>query len=206
MSDLLETHSSAWNRAHEIRRRVKNGWEHDSDSPIRLRGYTELVMGNIKPKLRKKIDTAIRRGYTLENRTQLPLYLSFIRGHNPIMALPIGYIGKTSMDIYLPNEDDVKELKRELQAQLVMTEAHSKGTSNFSVNAHRHSNYWVLRVSAYAADAAGKCPHLVSAFKEMRPAIDEWLSSDAHNREKIARWCANDASTIRVPFDSHRNR
>lgn len=202
---MLETHSSAWSRAYNIRNSAKGGWEGDSACPIRLRGYTELVMGNIDPKLRKKIDTAVRRGYMLESRTQLPMYLSMFRERNPIGNIPIGYIGKTAMTVYLPDEDSAKLLEQELQALLVMTEA-IKNKARFNVIAHDYSGYWILNIHAYAKEAKGRTAHLLSAFNGMRPVIDEALSPDAHTREKFARWCADDATTIRIPFDSHKGR
>ncbi len=203
MSDLLETHSEAWGRQYEWRRKSKKGWIPDHEAPIRMRGYSELIFGNLDPKLRKKLDSALKRGYRLENSTQLPSLIRMVMNHNPIANVPIGYIGKTDMTIWLPTLHDANDLQSELEAQTVMTEAFDGKNINTMSG---KQDWFAVRVLAQRAGAKGQCAHLVSTFKEMRPAIDEWMAKEAKVREDIARWAANDATVIRIAFDSHKER
>lgn len=205
MSDLLETHSKAWRRQYDWRRSGKHSWMSDKEAPIRMRGYSELQFVNIPPKLRKKLDSALKRGYALENSTQLPILLRIVKHFCPVANVPIGYIGKTEMKLYLPTEEDAIDLQNELRAQTVMTEAFDGGKV-----AHAPQWNWrdwhCVHVRAQRKGAKGQSAHLVSTFKEMRPAIDEWMAKEASVREDIARWAADDATVIRIPFDSHKER
>lgn len=199
----LETHSTAWSRAFEWRKSAKGrSWMPDKEDPLRMRGYTELIMGNLDDKLRKKLDSALRRGYALENRTQLPALLCLVRDHCPVAKVPIGYIGKTELNLFLPTAEDAADLARELQAQTTMTDAFD-GSKLIARGSWQ--DWHCIHVYASRKDATGRCPHLVSTFKEMRPAIDEWMAANAAVREDIARWAADDATTIRIAFDSHRD-
>ncbi len=205
---MLEDHGTAWNRAYYFRKLFKpkkvkgkplgSRYMSDADCPIRLRGYTEVKMGNVDDRLRKKIDTTIRRGYQLENKTQLPRLMRLIEKHNPIAPIKIGYMGKTEFTLYMPTSDEAIDLQKELHAMTVMTDA---------FEGHKIRLYGV-RVSCQItarADAKGEAQHLRAAFTELRPAIDSYMALWASEREAIARWCSADDAVIRVPFDSHKD-
>ena len=204
---MLENHSQAWSRMYNFRKRVKvkpkshqSKWQSDADCPLRMRGYTELVMGNLDDQLRKKIDTAIRRGYALENRTQLPFLLRLIEKNNPVtQCVRIGYIGKTEFELWMPTAEYAVDLSKELYAVTVMTDAF-KG-QKVKTDGRQVSCYISSR-----SDATGEAQHLRAAFTELRPAIDDYMRIGAADREKLARWCLNDESVIRIPFDSHKER
>lgn len=206
MSDTLETHSSAWNRMYDYRKRWKTHWQQDDECPIRMRGYTELVFGNIDAKLRKKIDTALRRGYTLEDNTQLPVVLGLIIAHCPVANVPIGYVGKTDLRLYVPTMEDAKNMCDELNALSVLTDSFSGNQFRYHPGAGLLGYSYVGARTLRKDAGVGHAAHLKSAYKEMRPAIDQWLEPEAALREKMARWCADDATVIRIPFDSHRDR
>jgi len=205
--DLLETHSRAWSRNHSFRSAVKgSNWMPDDECPMRMRGYTELVFGNLNPKLRKKIDTALKRGYALENRTQLPIMLAFITKFCPVGNVPIGYVGKTDLRIYVPDLEDAKNMCDELNALSVLTDSF-KGKQMKRAPGMSMMGYFCVVARTLAKDAPHtRTGHLVSAFTDLRPAVDQWMARDAAAREAMARWCADNASTIRVPFDSHKER
>lgn len=205
--DLLETHSRAWNRSHSFRSAVKgSNWMPDDKCPIRMRGYTELVFGNLDKKLRKKVDTALRRGYALENRTQLPILLAFITKFCPAGSVPIGYIGKTELRIYVPNLEDAKSMCDELNALSVLTDSF-KGNQMQRAPGMGTMGYSCVVARTLAKSAPHtRTGHLMSAFTDLRPAVDQWMARDAVKREHMAHWCANDSSVIRVPFDSHKER
>lgn len=200
-----ESHSKAWSRAHNFRKHHKRGWQSDTACPLRLRGYTELFMRDLDERLRKKIDTALKRGYTLENRTQLPSILSIIREWCPVGSAPIGYIGKTELSLFVPTEDDAKDLAKELRATTVMTDAFDG--DHVKVHGQQHG-YWRVTAFLYYEKKHKHDPvNLRARFSELRPAIDEWMQAFAAvERENMARWCADDESVIRIPFDSHVKR
>lgn len=215
MLPKLETHSTVWHRVHEYRSAVKSKgrwqtrWQKDKECPIRMRGYAELEFGNLDDKLRKKLDSALKRGYALENTTQLPHLLMMIEQFNPIQRLAIGYIGKTTFQVYVPTVDEAEDLRRELIATNTMTDSF-KG-NKVEVGSPRYGYYSVCMQWAERKDEddnssrVNSASHLKPCFTKLRPCIDSWLDNDAAVREEIARWCANDNAVIRFPFDSHKN-
>jgi len=201
----LEGHGSAWHRCYEIRGAGK-GWMQEGVCPIRLRGYSELIMSRIIPKVRKKIDTALKRGYRLDAKKDHVTLLNMICKHNPIQPVMVGYVGKSRFNVWVPNLEDAKDLRQELDAQTVMTEAF-KG-ANICVNAGKsisgyHEVYF--RAQEFAGGKGSKNqPQLKARFTEIRFAIDEWMEKDAAVREQVAKWVARDDSVIRIPFDTHK--
>lgn len=207
MSDLLETHSVAWARVWDWRKRSNQGsWISDEKDPIRMRGYTELILGNLDPKLRKKLDTALKRGYALEDATQLKPLLRLIEDHHPEYHIPIGYVGKTEMWVFAQDENDARSICDELNALSVLTDSF-KGNAVRRTPGFDRRGYCAVRAYTMRKGVGHRrAAHLISAFKEMRPSIDLLMEKDAAVREKIARWCATDNRTIRIPFDSHKDR
>lgn len=206
MPNPMEGHAWAWSRMHSFRNAVKgSNWMSDTDCPLRMRGYTELAFVNLDSKLRKKIDSAVKRGYALENRTQLPTMLKMIEDFCPIANVPIGYIGKTDLRLYLSEPTKAQDMCDELNALSTLTESF-KGNKMRLLSSWNKHGYHCVMANTMRKGATGQAAHLRSAFKEMRPTIDEFMEEDAAIREQIARWCADDSTVIRVPFDSHMKR
>lgn len=204
----LENHSQAWSRMYQFRKRFpKRRWQYDEHCPIRMRGYTELVFGNLPPKLRKKIDSAVKRGYTLEESTQLPTIIRLIEEFNPICKpFAIGYMGKTEMSVYVPKLEQAEELRQVLKAVVVMTDKIKMQDINVGTI---DKGMWPVTCSVahvLGEDPASTTAHLKPCFTGMRGAIGEFLNCWAKEREAVAKWCADDACTIRIPFDSHKDR
>ncbi len=196
-----ENHSSAWSRTFNYRSKGKKTWLCDADCPIRMRGYSELWLGDLDAKLRKKIDTALRRGYALERESQLRPILDMLEKFSPKQMPPIGYVGKTELTLFTATEAEALSLQKELDANTVMTEAF-KG-SRIGVSKGRN-NWWLVQVMLYKPRGArGNTKHMAPRFTELRVTIDEWMKSGADVREKFARWCAEDNRVIKIPFDSH---
>lgn len=202
----LEGHSHAWHRMYDFRKRApKVNWQSDADCSLRMRGYTELVFGNLPPKLRKKIDSALKRGYMLEDSTQLKPVIRLIEKHNPVSKdFVIGYVGKTDMEIFVPTPEQAAELCDTLKAGVVMTDKIKMQALH--VGTPRRNMHPVVCRVAHAEDASGHAAHLKPCFTELRPLMNNALESWASDREAVARWCADDACTIRIPFDSHKDR
>ncbi len=200
-----ETHSSAWSRVFGFRKHGKGGaWVSDTGCPIRMRGYTELWLGDLDAKLRKKIDTALRRGYALERNSQLRPVLDMLEKVAPKQMPPIGYVGKTELSLFLATEDEADDFQRELNANTVMTEAF-KG-SRIVVRSGRNG-WWLIYVDLFKPRGEGGCTkHMAPCFTELRVTIDEWMKPGASVREEFARWCAEDNRVIKIPFDSHLKR
>ena len=199
-----ETHSSAWSRAYNYRTKGKKTWVTDADCPIRMRGYSELWLGDLDAKLRKKIDTALRRGYALERESQLRPILVMLEPFYPKGMPPIGYVGKTELTLFLATEDEANDLRQELNANTVMTEAFVG--RKIGVTKGR-DGWWIVQVSLYKPRGVrGNTKHMAPCFTELRASIDEWMKSGADLREAFARWCAEDNRVIKIPFDSHLKR
>jgi len=199
----LESHSAAWHRVYYIKKAM--GWPSESNCPIRLRGYSELIMRRIPARVRKKIGSALKRGYRLDQKADFKKLLDFICKYNPAQPIDIGYIGKTRFDVWVPTQDDALDLQKELQAQTVMTEAVEGGKINITATPS-DCGYWEVFVRQWLR-AGGKGssnqPQLKAQMSELRVPIDEWMEHDAPVRERIARWCADDHSILRIPFDTH---
>ncbi len=193
----VEGHSDAWHRVYWILKAMN--WPGENACPIRLRGYSELVMSRIDPKTRKKIDSAIKRGYKLDKKGDFTKLLGMICEFNPIEQLKLGYVGKTRMNIYLPTHDDAVDLQRELQAQTVMTEALAGREIRV-----QGKEVFVLQEHKAGGMGSKDQPQLKGCLSALRIAIDEWLTTDAAIRESVAAWCALDESVIRIPFDTHQ--
>ncbi len=199
-----ESHSSAWSRTFNYRSKGKKTWMCDADCPIRMRGYTELWLGDLGVKLLKKIDTALRRGYALERESQLRPILSMLEKFHPKGMPPIGYVGKTELTLFLATEDEANDLRKELDANTVMTEAFIGSKIRVSKGRNR---WWIVQVSLYKSRGErGNTKHMAPCFTELRVTIDEWMKSGADAREAFARWCAEDNRVIKIPFDSHLKR
>ena len=199
-----ENHSSAWTRAYAFRSNGKKTWMSDANCPIRMRGYSELWLGDLGAKLRKKIDTALRRGYALERRSQLLPVLHMLEKFQPKQMPPIGYVGKTELTLFVTTEKESLELQSELNANTVMTEAFKGSRIRASKG---RDGWWYVHVDLYKPRGArGNTKHMAPCFTELRASIDEWMKSGASIREEFARWCAEDNRVIKIPFDSHLKR
>ncbi len=199
-----ENHSSAWSRMYDFKKQGVKSWLNDADTALRMRGYTELKMGNLDAKLRKKIDTALRRGYALERNSQLRPVLDMLEKSAPKQMPPIGYVGKTELTLFTVTEAEAIDFQKELSANTVMTEAF-KG-SKIGVSKGRNG-WWIIQIMLYKSRGArGNTKHMAPRFTELRVTIDEWMKSGADAREAFARWCAEDNKVIRIPFDSHLKR
>lgn len=200
----IEKHGDAWHRVYFIKRAMK--WPRESECPIRLRGYSELIMRRIPARVRKKIDSALKRGYRLDEKDDSTRLLRFICDHNPVAPITIGYVGKTNFNVWVATPEEAIDLQKELQAQTVMTESIEQSLINRQATPSKHGYYEVYVRQWIEAGGKGSSnqPQLKSQFSEMRVAIDEWMQIDAPIRERIARWCACDNSIIQVPFDTHQ--
>ena len=199
----LEWHSAAWHRCYQYRN-AGSGWTSESLCPIRLRGYSELVMGLVPPKMRKAIDSALKRGYRLSGKTDFTQVLGIIRTHNPIEKIPIGYIGKSRFNVYVRREDG-QELQQALKGMAVMTETFD-GDSVRIQPGPTYSEVYVREWISAGGKGSSDQPQLKASFTHARQVIDTYMERDAAVRERIARWCANDDCTIRIPFDSHKEK
>lgn len=199
----IENHAVAWGRVYNIKKAM--GWPHEKGVPIRLRGYSELIMNRIHKRVRKKIDSALKRGYTLDQKPDFTGLLDFICKYNPIQPISVGYVGKTRMSIWLPTLDEANDLKKELRAQVVMTETLEGREIN--VAATPRNGYYEVYVRLWL-HAGGKGssdqPQLQNLVSNFRAPVDEWMLHGAAIREQIAHWCAQSDSTIQVPYDTHK--
>lgn len=199
----LEEHSTAWNRCYNIRKDGR-GWTREDVCPIRLRGYSELVMGRIAPKQRKAIDSAFRRGYRLSDKPELKILCNLICAHNPVQPINLGYVGKSNFQVYVPYREHAEELQQELRAVAVMTETFPGDEVQISsVDARGYSEVYLRQWIRAGGKGDPDQPQLKASFKHVRPVLDTWMAADAKVRECIARWIAQDDATIRIPFDTH---
>ena len=199
----LEWHSAAWHRCYQYRS-AGSDWTTERLCPIRLRGYSELIMGRVPPKMRKAIDSALKRGYRLSGKADFTQVLSIILDHNPIEKIPIGYIGKSRFNIYVRREDG-----EELQQALKGLSAIDEKFDGDSVRLQPGSGYSEVYVREWiraGGQGSSNQPQLKASFTHARAVINTYMEKDAAVRERIARWCASDDCTIRIPFDSQKEK
>lgn len=201
----LEGHGNAWHRCYEIRGANK-GWDSEKSCPIRLRGYSELIMRSIAPKVRKKIDSALKRGYRLDAKKDHVTLLNMICKHNPIKPIRLGYIGKSRFNVWVPSQEDAVDLQKELHAQTVVTEAFKGVDINTYASKDGYHEVWYRAVERAGGKGSKDQPQLKARFTHIRCAIDEWMGKDAASREQVAKWAACDDSVIRIPFDTHKEK
>ena len=203
----METHSAAWNRVYHYRNQGgSNEYVAERKCPIRLRGYSELVMGRVPAKLRKAVDTAIRRGYRLSEKAKLVTLVRLVSLHNPIATVPIGYIGKTNFSIFTKDPDDLLE---QLGALSAIDEKLAERDIDRRTDFNEYG-YCEVYCREYIRGGGGayskEQPQLKSCFRHARSIVDTFMEKDAAVREQIAKWCADDNCTIRIPFDTHKEQ
>jgi hypothetical protein len=183
--------TTAWNAWVTCWKKHEPKWEvEDYLIPLRMRGYLELRMGNMSDKERKHIDASIRRGYKLANNTRWATCLEHLLR---IVDWKVSYIGKTNADLWFPTTEMRDRCIKLMEAQLVMT-------GKFSARdlRERGDNGISIRVSTRKATKA----HLT----ELRVVVDEFMAEWAAEREQFARSLKPDDATVRVPFDSFKER
>ena len=200
----IESHSEAWGRVYYVKKAMD--WPHERNVPIRLRGYSELIMHRIDKRVRKKIDSALKRGYKLDTRSDLVYLLRMICTYNPIKEIQLGYVGKTRFDIWVPSQADALELREELRALNVMSEAFDCDYLHVDSMPSNWGNYSVWFRQSKRAGGVGSPdqPQLKSIVRDSHGIIDVWMEQGAAVREQVAHWCAQGDSTLRIPFDTHQ--
>ena len=188
----LEGITAAWNRWVKCWKRSDRFCE-DFDVPIRMRGYSEIVMGNLPKKERKALDTALRRGYSLAQSNRMFVVLSLVL---KTVDFSIGYLGKTRGSLWFPDSDVRDECIKHIEAQLVMTEV-------FKAEGLAKHGAHVIRIQV--RQDWGDNP-LKSHMTELRTVVDEHMTLWAYQREKLADSLLPDAAVIRIPYDSHKGR
>lgn len=183
---------TAWNRWVACWKK-SDSYAQPDEVPLRMRGYTEIVMGNLLQKERKAIDTSLRRGYSLAKDNRAANILSLITGS---VDFSIGYLGKTRGSLWLPSTTARDACLQHLEAQLVMTEKF-----NASGLRARGSN----GISIQVRQEWGDNP-LKSYMTELRVVVDEHMAHWAVDREKLANSLLADDAAIRIPYDSHKGR
>jgi len=191
-SDGIEGITAAWNRWIRCWKKSEKYCD-DFEVPLRMRGYSEIVMGNLPQKERKAIDTALRRGYCLAMSNRVVVVLTLI---TKTVDFNIGYLGKTRGSLWFPDADARDACMQHIEAQLVMTEKFSakdlseQGSHNIRIQVHQE---W------------GDSP-LKSHMTELRTVVDEHMALWAYQREKLADTLLADDAVLRVPYDSHKGR
>jgi hypothetical protein len=191
-SNGMEGIITAWNRWVASWKK-SDSYATADEVPLRMRGYTEIVMGNLPQRERKAIDTSLRRGYSLAESNRAALILNLIAKS---VDFDIGYLGKTRGSLWLPSSAARDACLQHLEAQLVMTEKFSaKGLKARGDN----------RISIQVDQEWGDNP-LKSHMTELRVVVDEHMAHWAVDREKLANSLLTDDAAIRIPYDSHKGR
>lgn len=191
-SNGLEGITAAWNRWVKCWKRSDKFCD-DFDVPIRMRGYSEIVMSNLPTKERKALDTALRRGYSLAQSNRMFVVLSLVI---KTVDFSIGYLGKTRGSLWFPDSDARDDCIKHIKAQLVMTEMFkAEGLSTHGAHAIR------IQVRQDWGDNP-----LKSHMTELRTVVDEHMAKWAFQREKLADSLLPDHAVVRIPYDSHKGR
>ena len=175
----------AWNRWVRCWKKSERYCE-DFDVPMRLRGYTELTMGDLPKRERKQIDTTLRRGYSF--------FLSLITS---TVDWDIGYLGKSQGRLWLPDKTMRDACMKHMEAQLVMTDKFDAKGLEAGNSCHRIT----INVQGLWSNETLK-PHMT----ELRHVVDEHMALWARQREVLANRLLPDDAVVRLPFDSFKGR
>lgn len=198
----IEGHNMAWHRCYEYRG-AGSGWLGEDKCPIRLRGYSELVMGRVPPKIRKAIDTALKRGYRLSGKKDFRHVMEIILENNPIQKfIPIGYVGKSRFNVKV-NCDVAVEMVETLKGLSAIDDKFDGDTVHYQAGSP-YSEVYVREWVRAGGKGSSNQPQLKAGFTHVRAIIDTYMEEEAAIREQIARWCSADDCTIRIPFDTHK--
>ena len=162
-------------------------------------------MGRIAPKLRKKIDSSLKRGYRLDGNGDHVKLLHMICTHNPIQRIAIGYIGKSNFNVYVP-EGDGQELLETLSGLAVMTETFKGADLRTSPmqDVVGYSEVYLSQWKSAGGVGDSNQPQLKACFTHARAVIDGYMEKEAAVRERVAAWAASEISVVRIPFDTHQ--
>ena len=188
--DGVEQLSHAWNRWVNCYKQQPSGVYGDHKVPIRLRGYSEIVMSDLTDRERKSIDTSLRRGYTLVGNARWVACLKLLIA---TANFNMGYLGKTRGHIWMPTTESRDALIKHMEAQLVMTEKFSaRSLSKFGTH--------MVRINVYSQKETPMAAHLT----ELRQVVDEHLELFAKDRNEFANMVIKPDAVIRLPFDSKK--
>lgn len=189
-------------------------WTLQRECPVRMVGMAQIRTGDIPDKWRKRMDSAIRRGYALENRTVLPILLE-IFAHLRDPCIPIGYIGKQQGYVWI-HEDDFADAEKEIVAWYMMTDEVNDNHVRIvkSVRSIPHcflgdgtpvvGGLKLMTGSFMASGTSGMSePQLKHAAKGFRKGVDTYLAKWAKEREALADELQDDNYTVVMPFDSY---
>ena len=193
-SSGIEVGAYAWNRWIDAYKKQPQGQGQDHLVPLRLRGYSEIVMGDLSAKERKAIDSTLRRGYSL---SRSPRWMVLMRLILRTVDWSIGYLGKTQGTLWFPNTEDRDKCLNHMEAQLVMTE-------RFSADALREygDDKILVKVDTGYNYTANEQKQLKAHFTELRLVADEYMAMWAAPREQLANSLLSDDAVVRVPFDT----
>jgi len=213
--------NGVWNQLY--RRAPNRLFNAEGDVPIRVQGFATLTMKDIPENYRKRMDSAIRRGYLLESNTPTPalLELALAGMEDPP---PIGYVGKQSGYIWLDSVEEAEEAFKTVISMNMLIDEVADQNLRHRIEAHGGvlTECWfqdhfresvreakagmvLLRVEAYLDDGSA-APQLKHAAKGIRKGFDEALKAWANRREKAAKVIADDDYTVAIPFDSFAGR
>jgi hypothetical protein len=189
----IEDGGTAWNRWVKTYKKQPPGEYLDHLIPIRLRGYSEIVMSDLTDRERKAIDTTLRRGYALSQSPRWCLVLDLILS---TVDWDIGYLGKTQGTLWFPNKKARDACRKHMEAQLVMTEKfRASDLRNYGPN----KLYISVGVDRWSND------HLKAHFTELRQVADAELATWKRKRVLLANKLKPDTAVVRVPFDSKKD-
>lgn len=191
----IEQGATAWNRWVRIYKKQPSGQYSDHEIPVRLRGYSELRMGDLTKRERKAIDTSIRRGYSL---SESPRWMECLRFIIRSVDWNLGYLGKTRGTLWFPSNEARDDCLQHMEAQLVMTEKFSaRDLYTYGDNKLRIQ---VSGASGYNYDA----DHLKAHLTELRTVADEHMDAWVTQRVTLADRLLPDDAIVRVPYDTKK--
>lgn len=177
------------------------GWKHpESNTGMRMVGYTEANLGTASPEWRTKMLGVVAKGYSTSELESTPwgLMLLFLKFHAPVPFLPLGYVGRSHFKVYFPYDlCNPTAICNELNT-LFALEQGSNSNHPFNVSLSDTARYWVIRatVDRYMKGAPE------AMFASARRVSEQYLSECRQDREPLHAWLMSNP-VVRVPFTSH---
>lgn len=190
-SNGVEPLTGAWNRYVEIWKQTQRKRGSKNEIPVRIRGYSELRMGDIDPTERKMMHSAVLRGYKLAQNNRATQLLAILL---QTVDYELGYAGKTQAHMWFPSKEARDDCLKHVEAMAVMTD---------KFNAHQSIRKWSDRTfQIYIPTNSWTGEQLKAHLTETRLVFDEHMAKWADVRQPLADKMLDDDWVCRIPFDS----
>jgi hypothetical protein len=181
---------------------------------MEVHGRTTLHINQIPTPIKKKMLSAVKKGYAQAQNGLWPQVLRFLSIQTGMQnSIPIGYVGKTQFLVWLVDDGGFEEKYDELMAMVTLTGDFSASSLRLPNKNGNTGPYGVPVIPGYQPvecqvrwDDMKKSPnnmanHLMTHFSQVRHLLDRYMVEQAHLRKPLIDLINSD-EIIEVPFST----